>query len=99
MFSASSNAASALVEPALLEQSASEDELGVADLVESVLAAAHERERMTRLLFGGGELARAEVHLGERRHSRRGLFVATEVDQHLEASFRYRSASSGLCKR
>ena len=41
------------VEPALLEQGTAEHELCVADLVEPVLAVAQERQRVTRLLFGG----------------------------------------------
>src|SRR5436305_3272087 len=41
-----------LVEPALLEQRAAEDEPGVADFVDHVLAVADQLERVERLLLG-----------------------------------------------
>src|SRR5215210_7511345 len=55
-----------LVEPALLEQRAAEDELRVADLVEEVDATVEQRERMARLLLGLIDVPRAQVNLGER---------------------------------
>ena len=41
-----------LVEPILLEERASEDELGVTDLVDELDPAAEQLERMARLLLG-----------------------------------------------
>src|SRR3569623_2591402 len=61
-----------LVETALLELGAAEDEPGVAEMVELILAVAEDLDRVPRLLLGEGDLADAEVDLGERGASARG---------------------------
>ena len=70
-----------LVEAALLEQRAAEDEPGVADLVEHVVALADDLERVARLLLGLLDVAGAEVHLRERRDRLGRVLVAPDLER------------------
>ena len=70
-----------LVEPALLEQRAPEHELGVARLVEIVLAAVEQPQRVARLLLGLLDVAGAQMDLGERRDGLRRVGVAAGVER------------------
>src|SRR4051812_49068204 len=85
-----------LVEPPLLEQRAPQHELRVTDLVQAVLAATQQRQRVTRLLLGGRELPPAELDLCERGHGSRRLVVPTQVDQHFESVLQVRNRLVGL---
>src|SRR5581483_7663316 len=73
-----------LVEPPLLEQRASEHELGVADLVEIVDATVEQLERVTRLLLSLVEVAGAEMDLGERRDGAAGVSVPAGLESDRE---------------
>src|SRR5205807_7333605 len=55
-----------LVEPTLLHERAAQHDLSVADLVEKIVAAAEELERVTRLLLCQLVFIRAEVDLRKR---------------------------------
>src|SRR5882757_716594 len=69
-----------LVEPVLLEQRAAEHELRAADLVDVVLRAAEQPQRMPRLLLGLFEVAGAQMNLGERRYGACSVAVAAGVE-------------------
>ena len=71
-----------LVGLVLLEQRATEHELRASDLVDVVLVAGRleEAERVTRLLLGLVDVARAQVNLRERRDGLRGIGVATGLE-------------------
>ena len=70
-----------VVEAALLGQRAAEHELRVPDLVDEVVAAGEQLERVARLRLGDVRLARAEVDLGERRDRLRRVGGGVELER------------------
>src|SRR5579862_1157897 len=70
-----------IVEPILFEQRAPEHQSRIADLVEHVLALAHDLERVERLLLRLLRIAGAEMHLRERRDRRGGVVVAADLER------------------
>ena len=88
-----------LVEPALLEQRAAEHELRVADLVEHVVAAAENLERVPRLLLGRAVVAGAQVHLRERRDRGRRVLVASDLERDREGVLQMLDRLLGLAEQ
>src|SRR5919201_1568715 len=73
-----------LVESLLFQQRSAEDDLRAADLVEEVLAAAEQPQRVSRLLFGEPKLAGAQMHLRERRDRLRRVRFAARLERNRE---------------
>ena len=81
----------------LLEQRATKYKLRASDLVDVVLVAGRlEAQRVTRLLLGLVDVARAQVDLREGRHRLRGIRVAAGLEAMPNASLRSTIALSGL---
>ena len=72
---------SALAQPVLLEQRASEHQLRGADLGDVIFAIGEEIERLACLCFGTLELADVEVDLGERAERVPRLRCETHIDE------------------
>src|SRR5215211_7618886 len=70
-----------LVEALLLEQSAPEDELSVADLVENVDAVSEELERVPRLLLSDLRIPGAEMNLRKRGDHVTRVGFAADVEK------------------
>ena len=68
------------VESSLVEQRAPEHDLDAADLVEHILAAREDLQRVARLWLRELRVAGAQVHLGERRDRIRGIDVVGTVE-------------------
>src|SRR3954451_12229060 len=87
-----------LVELVLLEQCATEDELGVPDLVEVILVTLQEAERMLGLLGRLLDVARAQVDLRERRHRLRRVLLEPVVERDRERFLQQRHRLVGLAE-
>ena len=88
-----------LVEAVLFEQRAAEDELGVADLVDVVDAVTEQLERVAGLLLCTGDVAGAEVDLGDAVHGVRGLCVVPDLEGDADRVLQERDRLVGMAEQ
>src|SRR5487761_797996 len=88
-----------LVEAVLRQQRASEHELRTADLVEIVLPALEQLQRVTRLLFGLPDVTAAQMNLRERRNGAAGISLVADVERNPEGLLQQRDRFVGLAEQ
>ena len=88
-----------LLQPALLQERAAENELCVPDLVDEVDPVSEKVQGVPSLLLGKLQLARAQMNLGQRRDRLSGVGVASHFERDGERLLEEGMDSSGLPRR